>query len=289
MTSANSLNYLSADLINQFITAALAEDVGDGDFSSLGSVPEKAQNRAHLLIKGDGVIAGIELAKAIFSHVDSQLILELKVQDGDKVENEDIGFIVSGPARSILKAERLVLNCLQRMSGIATYTHLVTSLIKGTKARLLDTRKTTPNFRLAEKWAVAIGGGVNHRFGLFDMVMLKDNHIDYAGGVEEAIHSTLQFLRSENLSLDIEIEVRNLDELAAVLRVGGVKRVMLDNMLPSDMKLAIDMIGGQFETEASGGITESNIREIAETGVDYISVGALTHSYKSLDMSLKAF
>ncbi len=289
MIDPNSLGYLSDNLITQFIKSALEEDVGPGDFSSLGSVPADAQNRAHLLIKGDGIIAGIELAKAIFSYVDSDLITDFRVQDGDRVENEDIGFEVSGNARSILKAERLVLNCLQRMSGIATYTHMVAGLIKGSHARLLDTRKTTPNFRLAEKWAVAIGGGVNHRFGLFDMVMLKDNHIDYAGGVEQAIQSTQQFLQSENLSLDIEIEVRNLDELAAVLRVGGVKRVMLDNMLPSDMRQAVDMIAGQFETEASGGITESNIREIAETGVDYISIGALTHSYKSLDMSLKAF
>jgi len=289
MIDPNSLGYLSDDLITQFIKSALEEDVGPGDFSSLGSVPAEAQNRAHLLIKGDGIIAGIKMAKAIFSYVDSDLITDFRVQDGDRVENEDIGFEVSGNARSILKAERLVLNCLQRMSGIATYTHMVTGLIKGSHARLLDTRKTTPNFRLAEKWAVAIGGGVNHRFGLFDMVMLKDNHIDYAGGVEQAIQSTQQFLQAENLSLDIEIEVRNLDELAAVLRVGGVKRVMLDNMLPSDMRQAVDMIAGQFETEASGGITESNIREIAETGVDYISIGALTHSYKSLDMSLKAF
>ena len=289
MIDPNSLGYLSDDLITQFIKSALEEDVGTGDFSRLGSVPADAQNRAHLLIKGDGIRAGIEMAKAIFSYVESDLITDFRVQDGDRVENEDIGFEVSGNARSILKAERLVLNCLQRMSGIATYTHMVAGLIKGSHARLLDTRKTTPNFRLAEKWAVAIGGGVNHRFGLFDMVMLKDNHIDYAGGVEQAIQSTQQFLQSENLSLDIEIEVRNLDELAAVLRVGGVKRVMLDNMLPSDMRQAVDMIAGQFETEASGGITESNIREIAETGVDYISIGALTHSYKSLDMSLKAF
>ncbi len=283
-----NLPYLTKENVRKFVRAALSEDIGSGDYSSLGSIPESAKRRAQLLIKDDGIIAGLHMAKIIFGYVDSTIDVRFHKRDGDHVSKDQIGFVVDGNARGILKAERLVLNCLQRMSGIATYTHQINSLIKGSKARLLDTRKTTPNFRLPEKWAVAIGGGVNHRFGLFDMVMLKDNHIDYAGGVEAAIQSTQKFLADENLSLDIEIEVRNLDELAAVLAVGGVKRIMLDNMLPSDMKQAISMIGGRYETEASGGITESNIREIAETGVDYISVGALTHSYKSLDMSLKA-
>ncbi|MEM9328323.1 MAG: carboxylating nicotinate-nucleotide diphosphorylase [Bacteroidota bacterium] len=281
-------SYVSAEKLMEFVHAALQEDVGDGDHSSLGAVPKGATKEAHLLIKDEGVIAGLELSDFIFQKVVDDYEIEFLKQDGDRVSNEEIGFRLKGNARAILKAERLVLNCLQRMSGIATYTAHMTSLIEGTRAKLLDTRKTTPNFRLMEKWAVAIGGGVNHRFGLFDMVMLKDNHIDYAGGVKAAILSTKKYLQAENLSLDIEIEVRNLDELAAVLDVGGVRRIMLDNMLPSDIRQALIMIDGQAETEASGGITEKNIREIAETGVDYISVGALTHSYQSLDMSLKA-
>ena len=280
--------YLTPSSIRAFIKSALKEDVGDGDHSSLGSVPNSAESKAHLLIKDDGIIAGIEMSKYIFEIVDKNLAVEYFVKDGDSVVSGDIGFVVSGNAQSILKAERLVLNCLQRMSGIATYTHRMNTFIKGSKARLLDTRKTTPNFRIAEKWAVAIGGGYNHRFGLYDMVMLKDNHIDFAGGVEKAIKDTMDYLQKNNLDLKIEIEVRSLDELREVVKTGGVHRVMLDNMLPSDIRLAIRMIGGRFETEASGGITERNIQEIGETGVDYISVGALTHSYKSLDISLKA-
>ncbi|MEL7006801.1 MAG: carboxylating nicotinate-nucleotide diphosphorylase, partial [Bacteroidota bacterium] len=226
------LSYLNSERINAFIDSALREDVGEGDFSSLGSIPQNALKKAQLLIKDDGVIAGLELAKFIFKRVDPDIEVDFFKEDGDKIEKEEIAFVASGSARGILQAERLVLNCLQRMSGVATYTHSLTSLLKGTKTRLLDTRKTTPNFRLPEKWAVSIGGGVNHRFGLFDMVMLKDNHVDYAGGIEPAIEGVKTFLGAQNLSLDIEIEVRNLDELAAVLRVGGVKRIMLDNMLP---------------------------------------------------------
>ena len=282
------LPYLTKKSVKRFIISALKEDVGPGDYSSMGSIPADAEKKARLLIKDEGMIAGLRLSKEIFSHIDPEINLVFKKRDGDKIEKEETAFEVSGNARNILKAERLVLNCLQRMSGIATYTHKINNLIKGSKTRLLDTRKTTPNFRLPEKWAVAIGGGVNHRFGLFDMIMLKDNHVDYAGGVKEAILATQEYLKSQNLSLDIEIEVRNLDELAAVLEVGGVKRIMLDNMLPSDMRLAVQMINGRYESEASGGINETNIREIAETGVDFISVGALTHSYRSLDMSLKA-
>ena len=283
-----NLPYLTTKNINAFIKAALAEDIGDGDHSSLGSIPESATNRAHLLIKSDGMIAGLELAEKIFYYVDKNLQLEFLKKDGDMVESGEVGLNVYGSSRSILAAERLVLNCLQRMSAIATYTHHMCSLIKGSKAKLLDTRKTTPLFRLPEKWAVVIGGGVNHRFGLYDMVMLKDNHIDFAGGVKNAINSTLAYLSEHNLNLNIEIEVRSLHELEEVLMVGQVHRVMLDNMLPSDIRQAIKMIGGRFETEASGGITEKTIAEIAETGVDYISVGALTHSYRSMDMSLKA-
>ena len=280
--------YLNEEKINAFIQSALAEDIGDGDHSSLGSIPEAATNKAHLLIKSDGLIAGLELAYRIFKHVDPGLELEFFKEDGDSVESGEIAFNVTGSSRSILSAERLVLNCLQRMSAIATYTNYMNSLIRGSHAKLLDTRKTTPLFRLPEKWAVRIGGGVNHRFGLFDMVMLKDNHIDFAGGVKKAISSTVEYLNQHNLRLEIEIEVRSLAELEEVLEIGQVKRVMLDNMLPSDIKQAIKMINGRFETEASGGITEKTISEIAETGVDYISVGALTHSYKSMDMSLKA-
>jgi len=280
--------YLQPQKIKAFIRAALKEDVGDGDHSSLGAVPVDAHNRAQLLIKGDGIIAGLEMSRYIFDIVDKRLKVEYFKKDGDRVSYGDVGFIVSGNAQKILMAERLGLNCLQRMSGIATYTQHMTNLIKGSKAKLLDTRKTTPNFRLAEKWAVAIGGGKNHRFALYDMVMLKDNHVDYAGGVQKAITDVVHYLQANDLKLKIEIEVRTLDELREVIKTGHVHRVLLDNMLPSDIRMAIRMVGGQFETEASGGITERNIQEIAETGVDYISVGALTHSYKSLDISLKA-
>ncbi len=280
--------YLTPKRIDEFITHALREDHGDGDHSSLGSIPADSIQKAQLLIKDDGILAGVELSKSIFKHVSSSIEVHVRLEDGSAVEKGDIGFYVIGNARAILGAERLVLNCMQRMSGIATYTHYLNSLIKGTQARLLDTRKTTPNFRLPEKWAVAIGGGVNHRFGLYDMIMLKDNHIDYAGGVKNAIRNTNAYLESIEKPLKIEIEVRNLQELEEVLETGDVHCIMLDNMLPSDMKQAIQMIGGRYETEASGGITEKTIREIAETGVDYISIGALTHSYRSLDMSLKA-
>lgn len=281
--------YLTKKRLAHFIKTALSEDIGNGDHSSIGSIPNGSERKAKLLIKDDGIIAGIKLTQLIFHNTAPDLELKVYKKDGDRVENGEIGFEVAGDAHDILRLERLVLNCMQRMSGIATYTHKINSLISGTNAKLLDTRKTTPNFRLAEKWAVAIGGGVNHRFGLFDMVMLKDNHVDYAGGIEAAIVNTQKYLIDNNLSLNIEIEVRNLDELAAVLKVGGVNRIMLDNMLPSDMRQAVTMIDGRYESEASGGITEKNIKEIAETGVDFISVGALTHSYKSLDMSLKAF
>ena len=280
--------YLTERNIRYFIKTALAEDIGDGDYSSLGAIPPDQVSHARLLIKQDGIIAGLTLAERIFHYVDPEIRIEFEKKDGDPVRNGETGFRVRGNAQAILSAERVVLNCLQRMSGIATYTGQMRQLIKGSRARLLDTRKTTPNFRLPEKWAVAIGGGVNHRFGLFDMVMLKDNHIDYAGGVREAILSTVSYLNAQNLNLKIEVEVRNLDELREVLETGHVSRVMLDNMLPSNIREAVRLIGGRMETEASGGINEKNIGEIAETGVDFISVGALTHSYKSLDMSLKA-
>jgi len=280
--------YLNEKNINDFIVSALAEDVGDGDHSTLGSVPETAESEAALILKSDGILAGIELAQKIFAFADPNIQVKVLKQDGDSFDNEDIAFYVKGNARTILTVERLVLNCMQRMSAVATYTSGLCSLIKGSNARLLDTRKTTPLFRLPEKWAVLIGGGVNHRFGLYDMVMLKDNHIDFSGGVKNAITNTINYLKEKERNLAIEVEVRSLSELQEVLEIGQVNRVLLDNMLPSELREAIKMIGGKFETEASGGITEKNIVEIAETGVDYISVGALTHSYQSMDMSLKA-
>ena len=280
--------YLSKQAINTFITAALKEDVGSGDHSTLASIPSNAKSKAELLIKEDGIIAGLEMASYIFHKVDPDLTIKFSLKDGDLVKNGDVGFIVEGAARSILTAERLVLNCMQRMSGIATYTNKLCQMIVNTNAELLDTRKTTPNFRLMEKWAVAIGGGANHRFGLYDMVMLKDNHIDFSGGIAKAISATKSYLSKNDLTLKIEVETRNIDEVRQVLAVGGVDVIMLDNMMPSDMREAVKLINGSCKTEASGGITEKTIVDVAETGVDYISVGALTHSIKSMDISLKA-
>lgn len=280
--------YLADENINAFISEALKEDIGDGDHSSLGSIDENVSSKAHLLIKGDGTLAGMELSKKIFNFLDPGLDIEFIKNDGDDVESGEVAFNVAGSARSILGGERLVLNSIQRMTAVATYTKYMNSLIKGSGAKLLDTRKTTPLFRLPEKWAVLIGGGLNHRYGLYDMVLLKDNHVDFAGGVKPAIEKTVAYLKEKNLDLEIEIEVRKLSELKEVIETGKVDRILLDNMLPSEIRQAIDMIDGEFETEASGGITEKNISEIADTGVDYISVGALTHSYSSIDMSLKA-
>ncbi len=281
-------NYLTPEGIQAFIDAALREDVGSGDHSSLASVPATAQRRAQLLIKDRGILAGVSMAQHIFDRVDKQLQYEILIQDGTPVEPGQVGLYVEGPARSILKSERLVLNCMQRMSGIATSTQRLLSLIAHTKAQLLDTRKTTPNFRIAEKWAVKIGGGTNHRFGLFDLIMLKDNHIAYAGGIPEALANTHRYLQDNQLDLSVEIEVQNLQELQQVLEYGGVQVIMLDNMSPQDMREAVARVAGRFQLEASGGITEETIREVAETGVDFISVGALTHSFKSMDISLKA-
>lgn len=282
------LAYLTSETIETFIQNALREDVGEGDFSSLASVPANAERKARLIIKDEGILAGVTLARHIFSQVDTDLSLEVFIEDGTRVKYGDIGLIVTGKAQSILKAERLVLNCMQRMSGIATYTDKINQRIAHTKAKLLDTRKTTPNFRMPEKWAVAIGGGVNHRFGLYDLIMLKDNHIAYAGGIEQAITKTRQFLQDNHKSLKIEIETQNLEEVKEVLQVGQVDIIMLDNMSVEDMTTAVQLIGAKFTTEASGGITLETIKEVAETGVDFISVGALTHSIKSLDISLKA-
>lgn len=282
-------DYLTPEAIRQFITLALQEDVGDGDHSSLAAVPANASNRARLLIKDTGILAGMELAQAIFAQVDASLQVQVLLRDGSPVKPGDIGLTVSGNAQSILKAERLVLNCMQRMSGIATYTNRLVQLIEGTGANLLDTRKTTPLFRMMEKWAVVIGGGLNHRYGLFDMIILKDNHVDYAGGIRQAIEATNRYLTSTNKDLKIVIETRNLQEVEEVLATGNVFRIMLDNMSPALMKQAVQLIHGRYPTEASGGITLETIREVAESGVDFISVGALTHSIKSLDISLKAY
>ncbi len=280
--------YLTQQAIHQFIHSALKEDIQDGDHSSLASIPSDKLSTAQLIIKGHGILAGVEMAQHIFKVVDENLKVEVFKKDGDLVKYGDIGLKVSGSAISILSAERLVLNCMQRMSGIATYTHQLSQMINHTKAKLLDTRKTTPNFRIAEKWAVAIGGGKNHRYGLFDMIMLKDNHNDFAGGITQAVKATKKYLSEKSLHLKIEVETRNLEEVKEALNVEGVDVIMLDNMTTDMMKKAVSIIGGKCETEASGGITEQTIATIAETGVDYISVGALTHSYKSLDISLKA-
>jgi len=281
-------DYLTKEAINHFIDTALKEDCGDGDHSTLAAIPTDLMQEAELLIKDDGVIAGLELSQWIFHRLDPDLEITFLKKDGDEVEEGDIGLIVKGKAQSILSSERLVLNCMQRMSGVATYSRRLSAMIQHTGARLLDTRKTTPNFRMCEKWAVKIGGSVNHRFGLYDMIMLKDNHIDYAGGITKAVQATQLYLAQKDKSLRIEVETRNLREVKEALDVGGVDVIMLDNMLPSTMREAVQLIDGQCEIEASGGISEKNIIEIAETGVDFISVGALTHSYNSLDISLKA-
>lgn len=280
--------YITPHFLEHFITSALAEDIGDGDHSTLASIPARATSKARLLIKEEGILAGVELAQQIFKRFDPSLIVTITHRDGDSIGQGDVAFTVEGPSRSILTTERLVLNCMQRMSGIATFTRQLCGLVQGTKATLLDTRKTTPNFRLLEKWAVVIGGGQNHRIGLFDMIMLKDNHIDMAGGIEQAILRTKEYLRATNKNLKIEIETRNLKEVEEVLRVGDVDVIMLDNMSLHELQQAVWLINGRYKTEASGGITADTIRKVAECGVDFISVGALTHSVKSMDMSLKA-
>lgn len=275
-------------MIDEIIKNALQEDIGDGDHSSLSCVPEDAIGVAKLIVKDQGVIAGVELAEKIFKSYDSNLEVTIFIKDGAYVNHGDIAFEVKGSSRSILATERLVLNFMQRMSGIATETHKMVQIVSGTGVKLLDTRKTTPGIRYMEKWAVRIGGGHNHRFALYDMIMLKDNHIDYAGGIKPAIERANDYLKSTNKNLKIEVEVRNELELSEVLEIGKVDRIMLDNFTPERIKAVIDSIPNTIETEASGGITSETIRSFAETGVDYISVGALTHSFKSMDMSLKA-
>jgi nicotinate-nucleotide pyrophosphorylase (carboxylating) len=274
--------------LREFIQAALREDVGDGDHTSLSTIPENARGKAKLLVKDDGILAGVEMARVIFEEVDPDLQIEVLIQDGEEVKYGDIAFYISGKDRSILTAERLVLNCMQRMSGIATTTREIVKLLEGTKCKVLDTRKTTPNFRIAEKWAVKIGGGVNHRVGLYDMILIKDNHVDYAGGIKNALNAAQKYLTDTGRDLEIEIEVRNLDELNEVLEVGGVVRIMLDNFDDDLTRKALRIIGGRYPVESSGGITPETVRAYAECGVDYVSMGYLTHSVKSLDLSLKA-
>ena len=276
------------ELEDKLIELAFAEDIGDGDHTTLCCIPEDAMGKSHLLIKEDGILAGVELAKKVFAKFDPTMQVEVLINDGAHVKVGDIAMVVTGKVRSLLQTERLMLNIMQRMSGIATMTSKYVELLKGTKTRVLDTRKTTPGLRMLEKQAVKIGGGSNHRIGLFDMILLKDNHIDFAGGIANAIDRCHNYLKEKNLDLKIEIEVRNFDELQQVLDKGGVNRIMLDNFSVADTKKAVDIIAGRYETESSGGITFDTIRGYAEQGVDFISVGALTHSVKGLDMSFKA-
>jgi nicotinate-nucleotide pyrophosphorylase (carboxylating) len=279
---------MNKELVDEFILNALKEDVGDGDHTSLATIPADAKGKAKLLVKDEGILAGVEVAEEIFHVVDPGLSVLVYMRDGAAIKPGDIVLEVEGRSQSILKAERLVLNCMQRMSGIATKTHSIVELLKGTGTKVLDIRKTTPGMRYLEKWAVRIGGGVNHRFGLYDMILIKDNHVDYAGGIKPAIEKAVAYAKNMTKPLAIEIEVRNLDELNQVLQTGGVDRILLDNFNCENLRTAVAMIDGRFITEASGGINTHNIREYAECGVDYISMGALTHSVKSLDLSLKA-
>ncbi len=286
MASKNII--LDSKILQKFIKDALIEDLGDGDHTSLSTIPATATGKAKLLIKENGVVAGVEVAKAIFDAVDPSLKVEVLINDGAEVNVGDIVLYVSGNSQSVLTAERLVLNTMQRMSGIATTTRRIVNLIKSTGTKVLDTRKTTPNLRFLEKEAVKIGGGVNHRFGLYDMILIKDNHVDYAGGIAQAIGSAKKYIQEKHLNIQIEIEVRNLAELQEVMQSSGVDRILLDNFTFDALREAVTLINGRFVTEASGGITEETILDYAKCGVDYVSMGALTHSVKSLDMSLKA-
>ena len=279
--------YASDKVLKEFIRTALEEDIQDGDHSTLSTIPKDLEQKAQLLVKENCILAGVELAEIIFKYFDKNLNVEVFIKDGQPAKKGDVAFIVSGKARSILSTERLVLNCMQRMSGIATMTHDWDSRLVGTKTKLLDTRKTTPNFRVCEKWAVAIGGGTNHRYGLYDMIMLKDNHIDYNGSITNAVKMAQDYNKKNKKKLKIEVETRNLLEVEEAIK-SGADRIMLDNMDVQTMKKAVKLINGKCETEASGGITRDMLKEVASTGVDYISAGALTHSAANIDLSLKA-
>ena len=276
------------ELVDDLIDIAVAEDLGDGDHTSLSTIPHDEEGRAHLIIKQDGILCGIDVALKVFSRIDKNLKVDVFLKDGAKVKKGDIAFEVSGNVISILQAERLVLNFMQRLSGVATQTHVYAEKIADLHTKVLDTRKTTPGLRLLEKQAVKTGGGENHRIGLFDMILIKDNHVDFAGGIKNAILAAQKYCKEKGKKLDIEIETRSLDEIRQVMEVGGVRRIMLDNFDLETTKKAVEMIGGKYETESSGGITLETLRDYALTGVDYISVGALTHQIRSLDMSLKA-
>ena len=276
------------ELIDSLIDLAFAEDIGDGDHTTLCCIPADAMGKSRLLIKEAGVLAGVEVAKEIFNRFDPTMKVEVLIEDGTEVKPGDVAMIVEGKIQSLLQTERLMLNVMQRMSGIATMTRRYVKQLEGTHTRVLDTRKTTPGLRMLEKAAVKIGGGVNHRIGLFDMILLKDNHVDFAGGIDKAIQRAKDYCRAKGKELKIEIEVRNFDELAQVLAIGGVDRIMLDNFTPADTRKAVEIIAGRYETESSGGITFDTLRDYAECGIDFISVGALTHSVKGLDMSFKA-
>lgn len=276
------------ELEDRLIDLAFAEDIGDGDHTTLCCIPDDAMGKSHLLIKEEGILAGVEVAKRVFARFDPTMQVEVLINDGAHVKVGDIAMIVTGKVRSLLQTERLMLNIMQRMSGIATMTNKYVERLKGTHTHVLDTRKTTPGLRMLEKQAVKIGGGMNHRIGLFDMILLKDNHVDFAGGIANAINRCHEYLREKGLDLKIEIEVRNFDELQQAMDCGGINRIMLDNFSVPDTKKAVELIAGRFETESSGGITFDTICDYAECGVDFISVGALTHSVKGLDMSFKA-
>lgn len=276
------------EIISKFVKEAVAEDIGDGDHTSLACIPGNATGKVKLLVKQCGIIAGIEVAEAVFKEIDDTIVFEKLINDGASVQVGDIAFYVSGKVQSLLKSERLVLNIMQRMSGIATETNKYVRKLDGLKTKVLDTRKTTPLFRIFEKEAVILGGGENHRMGLYDMIMIKDNHVDFAGGIEQAIKRTTDYLKTVNKELQIEIEARNMAEIKEILTFGGVNRIMLDNFSPKQTLEAVQLIAGRYETESSGGITYDSIREYAKCGVDYISVGALTHQIKSMDLSLKA-
>jgi len=275
-------------VLREFILRSVGEDLGDGDHSSLACIPWDSTGKAKLLIKEEGILAGVNVAREVFSTIDGEMTCEILIEDGKRIIPGDIAFYVSGRQQSILKSERLVLNIMQRMSGIATSTSQYVALLKGLKTKVLDTRKTTPGLRFLEKEAVRIGGGINHRMGLFDMIMLKDNHITYAGGIEKAIEKAREYLKTNNRKLKIEVEARNLDDVKKIMEIGGVNRIMLDNFNIEDTTTAVSMINGRYETESSGGITLESVRAYAECGVDFVSVGALTHHIRSLDMSLKA-
>ena len=276
------------DLIDRLIDLSFAEDIGDGDHTTLSCIPADAMGKSKLLIKEEGILAGIEVAKEVFHRFDPEMKVEVFIEDGTHVKPGDVAMVVEGKIQSLLQTERLMLNIMQRMSGIATMTHRYVERLQGTKTRVLDTRKTTPGMRILEKMAVKIGGGVNHRIGLFDMILLKDNHVDFAGGIDKAITRAREYCNAKGKDLKIEIEVRNFDELQQVLDLGGVDRIMLDNFTPADTRKAVEMVNGRVELESSGGITFDTLRDYAECGVDFISVGALTHSAKGLDMSFKA-